>query len=377
MKTILILGGDGYLGFPLAVYLAERGYHVAVMDSLLKRKNTELLNVKPTTPYVAYQEKYAKYNHAAVNKIKIFTGDCADYSSLEECILVIKPDTIVHMAEQPSAPLSMLDYNFSHATLINNVIGTFNLAQVIIKNNLNTHIIKLGTMGEYGTPNIDIEEGWLNVRHNNREEIFLYPRQASSLYHTTKIIDTDLLWFYVRNNKLNVIDLMQGPVYGFKTNDLFRNNLSLEIYYDEIFGTVLNRFVVQAAIGHELTVYGTGNQIRGYINIEDSLKCIEIAINNTKKGLQIFNQFTEQFSVNQLADIVIEAGTICGLSVKKNNFTNPRNEKEEHYYNAKNNKLIELGLSPYKLTTNEVANYIRSIDSSLIDQSKIRPNTKW
>lgn len=377
MKNILILGGDGYLGYALSVYLAERDYQVTVMDSLLKFKNTTSLDCAPVNPYVDYIEKYDRYNKLSGKKITAVIADCANYLELEDCILRSNPESIIHMAEQPSAPLSMLSYDTSYQTLTNNVIGTFNLAQAIIRNNMSAQIIKLGTMGEYGTPNIDIEEGWININHNSRNDTFLYPRQASSLYHTTKILDTDLLWFYVRNNKINVIDLMQGPVYGFEIDELTKYGLNLEIYYDEIFGTVLNRFVVQAAIGHDLTIYGSGNQIRGYINIKDSMKCIELALQNKKNGLQIFNQFTEQFSVNDLANLVIDAASKCGIDAKKEALKILEMKKEEHYYNAKNHKLLELGLRPEFLTSDEIAKFITKIDKTLIDKSKIEPNTIW
>ena len=237
-------------------------------------------------------------------------------------------------------------------------------------------------MGEYGTPNIDIEEGWINIKHNGRKDKFMYPRQASSLYHTSKIMDTDLLWFYVRMFQMQVTDLMQGPVYGILENEFMEiNNLHNTYSYDEIFGTVLNRFIVQATTKQPLTVYGSGNQIRGYINIKDCLKCIELAIKNPPDNgdMNIYNQFTEQFSVNQLAYKIKKALKKIDIDVVITKINNPRKEKEKHYYNAKNNSLMKLGLKPTLLTNDEIikiAQYVLKYKKN-IDKSIINPKTKW
>ena len=265
--------------------------------------------------------------------------------------------------------------------LNNNLKSTYNLACLVKKYNKNCHIIKLGTMGEYGTPNIDIEEGWLNIKHNNREDKFLYPRQASSLYHTSKIMDTDMLWFYVRLYGIRVTDLMQGPVYGVYTqNDISREEgLETSLMYDDIFGTVLNRFIVQGVSGIPLTVYGSGKQIRGYINIIDTLKCIDLAIQNQSKGLTIYNQFTEQFSVNDLAKKVQKALQKIDIDVKIKKIKNPRIEKEKHYYNASNKNLKKLGLKSTLLSDNtiiDIAKYVLK-HKRKINKKIIQPKVNW
>jgi len=267
-------------------------------------------------------------------------------------------------------------------TLKNNLQSTYNLISIIKKYNANCHIIKLGTMGEYGTPNIDIEEGWLNISHKKRTHKFLYPRQASSLYHTSKIMDTDLLWFYVRMSNLKVTDLMQGPVYGVNSSKIMKDACLQPLFtYDDIFGTVLNRFIVQGITNNPLTIYGSGSQIRGYINIKDTIKCIMLSLKNPPKAgnLEIYNQFTEQFSINELANRVITALSKIGLDTKICKIKNPRIEKEKHYYNAKNSKLKKLGLKPTLLTENsiiEIANYVKKYKKN-IDKSLFQPRIKW
>ena len=259
----------------------------------------------------------------------------------------------MHYAEQPSVPYSLINYKHANITLQNNLLVTNNLMFAVRDFSRDTHVIKLGTMGEYGTPNIDIEEGWIEIEHKGRKDKFLFPRQASSLYHTTKIMDTDLLWFGVRMWDLRVTDLMQGPVYGIETEESkIDERLRTLFNYDEIFGTILNRFIVQAVADYPLTVYGKGGQTRGYLNINDTLQCIHKSEQSpTQSGeLQIFNQIMETFSVNDLAEKVQHVGKMQGYNVQINHLENPRKEAEEHYYNPSYQGLIELGVKPHYLT---------------------------
>jgi len=267
-------------------------------------------------------------------------------------------------------------------TLMNNIAVTANTIFAVRQFCPECHIVKLGTMGEYGTPNIDIEEGWIDIEHRGREDRFLFPRQAGSLYHTTKIMDTDLLWFYVRMWGLKVTDLMQGPVYGLVTGENEADERLLPFFnYDELFGTVLNRFVVQAVAGHPLTVYGGGGQTRGYLNIKDTLNCIRLSVENPPEegGLRIFNQFTETFSVNQLALKVQAVAADMGIGVKIEAISNPRRESEEHYYNPRHSGLLELGLTPHYLTAEVLRGMIEVV---LKHKENIRSDTifkgvKW
>ena len=276
------------------------------------------------------------------------------------------PETVVHYAEQPSAPYSLINYKYADVTLINNLRVTNNLMWALRDYSRDTHMIKVGTMGEYGTPNIDIEEGWIEIEHKGRKDKFLYPRQASSLYHTTKIMDTDLLWFGVRMWNLRVTDLMQGPVYGIETEETkIDERLKTIFNYDEIFGTIINRFITQAVIGYPLTVYGKGGQTRGYLNIKDTLQCVhKSAISPVKHGeLRIFNQIMETFSVNQLAEKIHRIGIKRNHKVEINHIENPRKELEEHYYNPVFQGLEDIGVKPHYLTDDIINNMFKIVES--------------
>ena len=276
----------------------------------------------------------------------------------------------------------MLNRDKAAFTLQNNLISTLNITYAVREMNPECHIIKLGTMGEYGTPNIDIEEGWIEIESKGRKDTFLFPRQSSSLYHTTKMQDTDMLWFYVRTWGIRVTDLMQGPVYGISTDESDRDSkLMPNFNYDEIFGTVLNRLIVQAVASYPLTVYGKGGQTRGYLNIKDTMQCVYLsAMQPPKQGeLRIFNQVTETFSVNELADKVRICGKKLGYDVKINHIENPRKEKEEHYYNPKYTGLLELGLQPHYLTDDVLEGMFKVVGKykDCINRDAIFRGVKW
>ena len=379
---IIILGGDGYLGWPTSMHFAALGHEVWTVDNYLRRDIAKQTDSDPLFPNPKLDERAAIFEDVSGHKMHVIEGDCADYEFLSDLFANVKPDAVVHYAEQPSAPYSMRGFKEAELTLDNNLKATFNVIWAVLEQAPDCHIIKLGTMGEYGTPNIDIEEGWLDVEHKGRSHKFLYPRQAGSLYHTTKVLDTDLLWFYVRTYGLKVTDLMQGPVYGLVTDQtLLHDQLKPNFHYDDIFGTVLNRFLVQAVSGVPLTVYGEGGQTRGYLNLVDTLQCVELATNTpAKEGeLRILNQFTQAFSVNELADIVSRVGNSKDLNVQIEKIPNPRKEAENHYYNPVNTGLKELGLKPHLLTDDVVGQMLDQVlvykDSIIKD--KILPRVSW
>ena len=378
---IMILGADGYLGWPTSVDLAFKDHELMLVDNYVKRNIMTSLNREPLVKSPRLAAKANKLNKSGC-KVKTANIDCCNFDKLVLLFKKFKPDAVIHFAELPSAPYSMMGNKESWKTLENNLHATLNLIWCVKNLNKNCHIIKLGTMGEYGTPNIDIEEGWIDVKHNKRHQKFLYPRQASSLYHTSKIMDTDLLWFYARTNGIRVTDLMQGPVYGILDNKFIEdNNLQISFAYDDIFGTVLNRFIVQAIAKTPLLVYGSGNQIRGYINIKDTLNCISLTLNNKPKQgfLNIYNQFTEQFSVNELAKKVKKALTKININATIKKIKNPRIEKEKHYYNAKNHNMIKLGLKPTLLNDDVIITIAKHIIKykKNINKSVLKPKTKW
>lgn len=363
-EHVLILGGDGYLGWPTAMRFSALGYAVTVVDNYLRRSLCRDLGLDFLYPVPHLHERTRIWRELTGREIRFCIADLSNpenlralftpqgYASLCRAPWPGSPHSILHYAEQPSAPFSHLDYRTSDLTVTNNLRVTNNLLCAVRDLQPQAHIIHIGTMGEYGTPNIDIEEGWLDVRHKGREDRLLFPRQAGSIYHTTKIMDTDLMWFFVRTWELRITDLMQGPVYGIETAES-RKDCRLRPYfnYDDIFGTVINRFIVQAVAGHSLTVYGKGGQTRGYININDTLQCVCKSFELPAKPgeLRIFNQITETFSVVELAERIKEAGRKRGLDILIEHMENPRKEAEEHYYNPVFQALQRMGVSPHPL----------------------------
>ncbi len=379
---VLILGGDGYLGWPTAMHFAARGHEAFVVDNYLRRWIARATSSEPLMDNPNLEERVAIFGSLSNHRIGCAIGDCADYRFLERVVREFRPEAIVHYAEQPSAPYSMRGYEEARLTLNNNLNVTFNAIWAVLEHAPECHIIKLGTMGEYGTPDIDIEEGWIEIEHKGRKDTFLFPRQAGSLYHTTKVLDTDLLWFYVRTFGLRVTDLMQGPVYGLSSDECdIDERLLPNFHYDDIFGTVVNRFLVQAVAGVPLTVYGKGGQTRGYLNLRDTLQCIELAATKPpERGeLRILNQFTERFSVNELAERVQRVGEQLGLDVEIRSIDNPRKEREEHYYNPVHHGLRELGLKPHLMTDEVLAGMLRHVlrCRGSIDTKKILPRVRW
>jgi UDP-sulfoquinovose synthase len=379
---ILVLGGDGYLGWPTAMHLSAHGHEIAVADNYLRRRLCREEKVDFLYEVPELDERAALWQSVSGHRIAVHIGDLNEWDFVAEVFEKNNPQAVVHYAEQPAAPYSMLNRKAATLTLHNNLSVTANVIFAVREFCPDAHIVKLGTMGEYGTPNIDIEEGWLEVEHKGRHHKFLYPRQAGSLYHTTKIMDTDLLWFYVRTWGLRVTDLMQGPVYGIFTEESSQDDRLLPFFnYDEIFGTVLNRFVVQAVVGYPLTVYGKGGQTRGYLNIKDTLNCVRLSVENPADPgeLRIFNQFTETFSVNDLAEKVSAAGKQRQLNVKIEHIENPRTEAEEHYYNPVHTGLLDLGLTPHYLSEEvllEMMGFVIQHKSSIRTDQMLR-NVKW
>ena len=379
---ILILGGDGYLGWPSAMALANKGHDVCVIDNYFRRHIARQTSSEALIDNPNLEERARLFKSIFGHSIQVVIGDCTDFRTVESLVKEFQPEAVIHYAEQPSAPYSMRGFNEASLTFHNNLGATFNIIWALIHHSPKCHLIKLGTMGEYGTPNIDIEEGWIEIEHEGRKQKFLYPRQAGSLYHTTKVLETDLLWFYVRTYGLNVTDLMQGPVYGLETAESIADErLMPNFHYDDIFGTVVNRFLVQAVCGVALTVYGKGGQTRGYLNLRDTLQCVELAINNPAADgeLRVLNQFTEQFAVTELAQKVRDAAAALGINVTVEPIDNPRKEAEVHYYNAKHHGLLDLGLKPHFMTSEVLQAMIELIRryQDRIHAQKILPRVKW
>jgi UDP-sulfoquinovose synthase len=350
---IMVLGGDGYCGWATALYLSAKGHSVAVVDNFVRRQWDHELGAQTLTPILPLSDRLRTWAQLTGRSIDLFVGDVMDYDFLLSTIKQFEPDTIIHFAEQRSAPYSMIDRKHAVFTQVNNVVGTLNVLFAIREVNPDCHLIKLGTMGEYGTPNIDIEEGYINIEHNGRRDLVPFPKQPGSFYHLSKVHDSHNMMFTCKIWGLRATDLNQGVVYGTMTDEIAMDEALINrLDYDEVFGTVLNRFCVQAAIGQPLTVYGKGGQTRGFLDIRDTVRCIELAcLNPAAKGeCRVYNQFTEQFSVLDIARKVQEAGNNLGVKVEIDHIPDPRVEAEQHYYNAKHSKLLDLGLQPHYLS---------------------------
>ena len=379
---ILILGGDGYLGWPTAMYLSRRGHSVSVVDNFVKRRWELERGVEPLFPIQPLQSRVRTWKDVGERNIELHVGDLTDYEFVESVVASDRPDAIVHYGEQPSAPYSMSGQREAVSTQVNNVVGTLNLLFAIREHSPRTHLVKLGTMGEYGTPNIDIEEGYLVISHNGRSDRLPFPKQPGSFYHLSKVHDSHNIAFACRIWGLAATDLNQGVVYGVETDETALDpGLATSFHYDETFGTALNRFCVQAVAGVPLTLYGAGSQTRGFLDIRDTLQCVELALLNpaAEGEFRVFNQFTEQFSIAELAALVKQAGKELGWKVQTANVENPRVELETHYYNAKHTGLTELGLNPHLLSDTLIDSMLAKVAQfrHRINPALIPPRTRW
>ncbi|MBW4841353.1 MAG: NAD-dependent epimerase/dehydratase family protein [Paenibacillaceae bacterium] len=379
---LIVAGGDGFCGWPTALYLSKRGHEVAIIDNLARRKWDHELRSNSLTPIASLEERVERWKELTGRSIRVFLGDLNHYDFLGEVMRQVRPDAFVHFAEQRSAPYSMIDREHAVYTQANNVIGTLNVGYAIREFAPDCHLIKLGTMGEYGTPNIDIEEGYLEIEHNGRKDVLPYPKQPGSFYHLSKVHDSHNLMFMCRIWGIRVTDLNQGVVYGLHTEETQLDPLLVNRFdYDGVFGTALNRFLIQAAIGHDLTVYGSGGQTRGFLNLTDTVRCIEISANHPadRGEFRVFNQFTEEFSVLELAEKVKRVAEREGIPVSIAHLENPRIEKETHYYHAKNTKLQQLGLTPNLLTDEVLMDIFRTAvqHKDRVVKDNVLPGVKW
>ena len=379
---VLILGGDGYLGWPTAMRFSGRGHDVAVVDNFARRRWVEEAGSHSLTPIGTLEERIEAWRDVSGNRIDSYVGDIAEGRFIGEILRDFEPSVIVHYGEQPSAPWSMKNVDHAVITQANNVIGSLKLLWAMREQTPDAHLIKLGTMGEYGTPNIDIEEGFIEIEHKGRRDTLPFPKLPGSLYHLSKVHDSHNIHFACRVWGLRATDLNQGVVYGIETAETgLDERLATRFDYDELFGTALNRFAVQAVIGHPLTVYGKGGQTRGFLNIVDTLQCVELTAANPPSAgeYRVFNQFTEVFNVAELAEKVRHAGGELGMEVQVDHVANPRVELEEHYYNPTHTKLLSLGLSPVLLSETLIESMLQVIarHRERVDVDVIAPVTQW
>jgi UDP-sulfoquinovose synthase len=376
---VLVLGGDGYLGWPTALYLSRRGHQVGIVDNFVRRRFDVEMGIDSLVPIVELDQRVERWLSISGITIETFIGDLTDPQFVSTSLASFAPDAVVHFAEQRSAPYSMIDREHAVYTQVNNVVGTLNLLYAIAEQNRDIHLVKLGTMGEYGTPNIDIEEGFIEITHRGRTDVLPFPKQPGSFYHLSKVHDSHNIMFACRIWGLRATDLNQGIVYGHDTDETsLHPELATRFDYDAVFGTVLNRFCVQAVTGHPLTVYGTGGQTRGMLNILDTLTCVELALDHPAEPgeFRVFNQFTESFSVAEMAELVVaEHNGVATIE----HMTAPRVEKEEHYYRAAHTKLLDLGLVPHLLNSSAIRSILEvaARHCSRADVTAIRPTVEW
>jgi UDP-sulfoquinovose synthase len=379
---VLVLGGDGYCGWPTSLHLSDAGHEVVIVDNFVRRTIDHELGAESLTPIADPKERVKAWQEVSGQTIGLEYGDLLDWEFISEVAQRHQPDAIVHYAEQRAAPYSMIDRRHAVYTQHNNVIGNLNVLFAINEYVPECHLVKLGTMGEYGTPNIDIEEGYIEIEHNGRKDVLPYPKLPGSWYHLTKVHDSANIHFACRIWGLRATDLNQGVVYGTVTPQTERDpRLVNRFDYEDVFGTALNRFCIQAAIGHPLTVYGKGGQTRGFLDIRDTVRCIELAVDNPadRGEFRVFNQFTEQFSVGQLAEMVVDAAGKLGIDARIERLPNPRVEKEEHYYNAKHTGLLDLGLEPHYLGDSLLDSLLNiAIEyRDRVDTDHVMPSVDW
>ncbi len=375
---VLILGIDGYIGFPLALKLLDDGNEVSGMDNFYTRKRVKKVGSKSVTKINSFETRNKKLNNA----IKFYKGDASDSKLIYDVIRAEKPDAIVHLAEQRSAPYSMMSLKNANETIVKNIVSTMNIIYAVKDINPDIHIVKLGSMGEYGTPNIDIPEGFLEVTYNGRTDNLPFPRMGQSWYHLSKIFDTYSLMLGTRIWDFPVSDVMQGVVYGTRTDGITGHRMATRFDIDQIYGTVLNRFISQAVIGYPLTVYGKGNQKRAFLSLEDSIACLGLILNNPPSEYKVYNQFDEYYPLNYVAESVkSKYEEIYGKTVNIDHIPDPRVELEDHYYNPVNANLKKLGYKRGRSLEDEIPIMLDDIRHNINTvyslKNVIKPATKW
>ena len=346
---VFIAGVDGYLGWPLSLYLTKRGHEVAGADNYYRRDWVQEMGSQSATPIRKMTERLKAFHEIFGKNLQFFKGDLADYDFIENVFKHFKPEAIVHLGEMPSAPYSMIDVNHAVWTQSNNIVGTLNILHAMRDICTDAHLIKLGTMGEYGTPNLDIPEGFFEIEYRGRKDFLPFPKQAGSWYHQSKVHDSNNIMMACKIWDLCSTDIMQGVVYGNRIDEMGGDEqLVTRLDFDQCFGTAINRFCCQAVIGEPLSPYGKGLQSRGFLPLRDSMQCLALAIENPPQSgeYRVFNQFEEVYDITGLALKVKEVGESLGLKVEVKNLENPRKEMEDHYYNPDHSQLLDLGYKP-------------------------------
>jgi UDP-sulfoquinovose synthase len=381
---VFIAGIDGYLGWSLAQYLTARGHQVGGADLFMRRQWVAEMNSWSATPIAPMSERLEAFKDRYRTDLPFFEIDLRNYEAVERALLSFSPNAIVHLGECPSAPYSMIDVHHASFVQTNNVVSTFNLLFAMKDHFPDAHLVKLGTMGEYGTPNIDIPEGFFEIEYRGRKDKLPFPRQAGSWYHWSKVSGSNNVMMACKLYGLHATDVMQGVVFGTRIDEMRGDDrLLTRLDFDECFGTAVNRYCCQAVIGHPITPYGKGHQKRGFLPLRDSMQCLALALDNPPDAgeYRVFNQFEEVYDVTELAEKVARVAGDLGLDAEVNNLENPRAEKEEHHYNPDHRKLLELGYRP----THDVEAELRIMFNDLIKyreriverKESLIPTVRW
>lgn len=355
---VLIAGIDGYTGWALAQYLTTRGHEVAGADLMLRREWVAEVGSTSAIPITSREERMAAFREHYHRTLDFRVGDLADYDFVGQLFTDFQPEAIVHLGQMPSAPYSMMDQKHCVWTQVNNITSNLNLLWAMREICPDAHLVKLGTMGEYGTPAIDIPEGFFEVEFRGRRDRLPFPRQAGSWYHQSKVHDSHNTHFATRIWGLRATDIMQGVVFGTRWGGMVDDpRLATRLDFDQCFGTAINRFCCQAVVGHPLTLFGAGGQKRGFLPLRDALHCMALTIEHPPEAgeYRVFNQFAEAYTIAELAEMVKEVGDGLGLEVVIHHYENPRKEAEEHYYNPDRDNLLQIGYRPSLDVKSEVA----------------------
>jgi len=381
---VFIAGIDGYLGWSLAIYLAKRGHELAGADMYYRRDWVQEMGSQSATPIRKMTERLQAFHENFGMNLQFHKGDLRDYNFVLNIFKSFKPEAIVHLGEMPSAPYSMIDINHAVFTQTNNIVSTLNILYAMKETCTEAHLVKIGTMGEYGTPNIDIPEGFFEIEYRGRKERLPFPRQAGSWYHQSKVHDSNNIMMACRIWKLRATDIMQGVVFGTRIDEMGDDErLFTRFDFDQCFGTAINRFCCEAVIGNPLSPYGKGNQKRGFLPLRDSMQCLSIAIDSPPDlgEYRVFNQFQEVYTINELALKVQKVAREFGINIEVRNIENPRKELEEHYYNPDHHHLFNLGYKPTHDVEQEMKIMLRDLikykGRILARKEALIPDIRW
>lgn len=381
---VFVAGVDGYLGWTMAQYLAARKFEVCGADAFLRREWVAEVGSHSAIPIASMQDRLLAFTERYGKNLQFRRGDLREYNFVLNCLRSFRPDAIVHFAEMPSAPYSMMDIEHCAFTQTNNIVTTLNLLFAMKEACPKAHMVKLGTMGVYGTPNIDIPEGFFEIEFRGRRDRLPFPRQAGSWYHQSKVHDSHNVMFACRLWELRSTDIMQGVVFGTQIPEMENDERLLTRFdFDQCFGTAVNRYCAQAVIGEPITPFGTGEQRRGFIPLQDSMQCLTIAIENPpdKGEYRVFNQFQDVYEIGKLARLVEEVARELDLPTSVRTIENPRSEAEGHYYNPDHKHLLELGYQPTQDVRSEIKSLIRSLlpyrDRIRARREVLLPDIRW